>query len=57
MTSCSQLRLSAYDGFALAYSLGNFLGRLALPRSVKHRSLIPTYVGTTGKAHQDLLAG
>jgi hypothetical protein len=25
--------------FALAYNLGNFLGRLALPRSVKHCSL------------------
>ncbi len=26
--------------FALAYNLGNFLRRLALPRSVKHWSLI-----------------
>jgi hypothetical protein len=25
--------------FALAYNLGNFLRRLALPRNVKHRSL------------------
>jgi hypothetical protein len=27
--------------FALAYNLGNFLRRLALPKSVKHWSLIP----------------
>ena len=41
------------SGFALAYNLGNFLRRLALSRSVKHWSLIPTYVGTTGEADQD----
>ena len=29
------------SGFALAYNLGNFHRRLALPRSVKHWSLIP----------------
>jgi hypothetical protein len=32
----NQIRLQL---FALAYNLGNFLRRLALPRSVKHRSL------------------
>ena len=36
------MRLSrCTSGFALAYNLGNFLRRLALPRSVKHWSLIP----------------
>jgi len=35
----NQVRLSAEGGFALAYNLGNFLRRLALPRSVKHWSL------------------
>ena len=34
----NQVRLQL---FALAYNLGNFLRRLALPRSVKHWSLIP----------------
>ncbi len=32
----NHVRLSAYGGFALAYNLGNFLRRLALPRSVQH---------------------
>jgi len=36
----NQVRLSRRtSGFALAYNLGNFLRRLALPRSVKHWSL------------------
>ena len=36
----NQVRLSrCISGFALAYNLGNFLRRLALPRSVKHWSL------------------
>ena len=35
---------------ALAYNLGNFLRRLALPRSVKHWSLIPMHIGTAGEA-------
>ena len=35
----NQVRLSAYGGFALAYNLGNFLRRPALPRSVQHWSL------------------
>lgn len=43
--------------FALAYNLGNFLRRLALPPMVKHWSLIPTYVGTTGEADQDRREG
>jgi hypothetical protein len=46
----NQVRLQL---FALAYKLGNFLRRLALPQSVKHWSLIPTYVGTAGEADQD----
>jgi hypothetical protein len=37
----NQARLSAAGGFALAYNLANFLRRLALPRDVKHWSLIP----------------
>jgi len=37
----------------LAYNLGNFLRRLALPRSVRHWSLIPMYIGTSREAHQD----
>jgi len=37
--SDNQVRLSACGGFALAYNLGNFLRRLALPQSVKHWSL------------------
>jgi len=32
-------RLSAWGGFALAYNLGDFLRRLALPPRVKHWSL------------------
>jgi len=35
----NQVRLSACGGFALAYNLGNFLRRLALPPRVKHWSL------------------
>ena len=39
--------------FALAYNLGNFLRRLALPQSVKYWSLIPMYIGTAGEVDQD----
>jgi len=46
----NQVRLQL---FALAYNLGNFLRRLALPRSVKHWSLIPMYIGTAREADQD----
>ena len=54
----NQVRLSRCpSGFALAYNLGNFLRRLALPRSVKHWSLIPMYIGTSGEAHQDRSEG
>lgn len=35
----NQVRLSTSGGFALGYSLGSFLRRLALPRSVAHWSL------------------
>jgi len=49
----NQVRLQL---FALAYNMGNFLPRSALPRSVKHWSLIPMYIGTPGEAHQDLPA-
>ena len=35
----NQVRLSACGGFALAYNLGNFFRRLALPASVKHWTL------------------
>jgi len=49
----NQVRLQL---FALAYNLGNFLRRLALPRAVKHWSLIPIYIGAAGEADQDLPA-
>jgi len=39
--------------FALAYNLGNFLRRLALPRSVQHWSLIPICIGTAREVDQD----
>jgi hypothetical protein len=32
----NQVRLPACGGFALAYNLGSFLRRLALPHAVKH---------------------
>jgi len=43
----NQVRCPGAPGFALAYNLGNFLRRLALPPRVKHWSLIPMYIGTT----------
>jgi len=46
----NQVRCPGAPGFALAYNLGNFLRRLALPASVKHRSLIPMHIGTAGEA-------
>ena len=54
----NQVRLSRCpSGFALAYNLGNFLRRLALPKSVKHWSLIPMYIGTAGEAGEDRSQG
>ena len=45
------------DAGLLPYlKLDKVLG-LALPQSVKHWSLIPTYIGTSGEADQDLPAG
>ena len=39
--------------FALAYNLGDFLRRLALPRSVNHWSLIPIAIGIAREVDQD----